>query len=820
MLFAPLLLAWVQETTPLRIWSETPATHFTEALPVGNAHLGGLVFGGVAEERIVLNESTLWSGSVEAPDRADAHEALPEILALLRAGKNAEAQELVNANFTCAGAGSGHGNGKDVPYGCYQTLGELVITQPGLGEVDLYRRELDLERALVRVGFEADGVGFLREVFASHPARVLVVRLSTDKPGTLTFEARLRRAERGTAESAGGGLVLTGRLADGKGDVGKGDVGMRYEARLRALVQGGRVSSRDGVLAVEGADEALLLLAAGTDYSGPIAGDWAGADFADRIAAELRAASVRPFDALLAEHEADHRELFERVSIDLGTSEAAEKPTAERLRAVAGGASDPALAALLFQFGRYLLIASARPGSLPPNLQGLWAEEYQTPWNGDYHLDINVQMNHWPAEVTNLAECHEPLTQLVLALVAPGQRTAQAYYGAPGWVAHVITNVWGFTAPGEHASWGSTNTGSAWLCQHLFERYAFARDVAVLREVYPVLRGSAEFYLATLVEEPAHGWLVTGVSNSPENAFRLADGRTATTCMGPTIDQVLVRELFTNTIEAARTLGVDAELVGKLSAARARLAPFQIGKHGQLQEWLADYDEAEPTHRHVSHLYALHPGEQISPFGTPELAAAARKTLERRGDGGTGWSMAWKIAFWARLGDGDHAHRMLVNFLRPTGQLGFDMSTGGTYPNLFCAHPPFQIDGNLGATAAIAEMLLQSQRERSGGETVGGETVEDYTLHLLPALPSAWPSGSVRGLRARGGLEVTVAWVDGKFAAAELRRVAGPAGPVRVRAPSPLVATRAGAALELGEAEPGVQLVPLAPGETCTLRPR
>jgi len=786
-----------------RLWSPEPAEHFTAAYPVGNAHLGALVFGGVARERLILNESTLWSGSVEAPDRVDAHEALPEILRLLGEGKNPEAQEIVNARFTCAGAGSGHGNGKDVPYGCYQTLGELELAFPGLGEASGYRRELDLGRALARVRFEAGGTTYTREVFASHPASVLVVRLGADRPGAIDVDVRLSRSERGACTAQGTELVLAGRLSDGKGGEG-----MAYEARLAARAAGGEVRADEGLLRVRGADEVVLLLAAGTDYDGPIRGPWGGAAFRTRVADELARATATDVAALLAAHERDHRALFGRVALDLGTDEAAAKPTAERLRAFAEGGADPGLAALLFQYGRYLLIASSRPGGLPANLQGLWAEELQTPWNGDYHLDINVQMNYWPAEVTDLGECHEPLVRLIESLVEPGRRTARAYYGAPGWVAHVITNVWGFTAPGEHASWGSTNTGSAWLCQHLFERWAFARDLDALRRAYPVLRGSAEFYLAALVEEPRHGWLVTGVSNSPENAFRLPDGRTATTCMGPTIDQALVRELFTNTIEAATLLGVDPELRARLAAARARLAPFQVGRHGQLQEWLEDYEEVDPHHRHVSHLYALHPGEQITLHGTPELAAAARRTLERRGDGGTGWSMAWKTLFWARLGDGDHAHRMLRNFLAPTGQLGFDMNRGGTYPNLFCAHPPFQIDGNFGITAAIAEMLLQSQREEAG---------EDWTVSLLPALPPAWPAGSVSGLRARGGVRVSLAWSAGRLTRARLERVAGAEGPVRVRAGLPLRARSAGRALECSEVEPGVWLVPL--GEAVELEP-
>jgi len=465
------------------------------------------------------------------------------------------------------------------------------------------------------------------------------------------------------------------------------------------------------------------------------------------------------------------------ATLDLGGHERRAIPTAQRLRDLANGTPDPDLFALYFAYGRHLLRSSSRPGSLPANLQGLWAPEYQTPWNGDYHLDINVQMNYWPALTTNLIECHEPLIALIESLVEPGRRTAKAYYDAPGWVAHVITNVWGFTSPGEHASWGVTNSGSGWLCRHLFDHYAFTQDRAFLKRIYPVMKESAQFYLSTLVDDGKHGWLVTGVSNSPENAFRTPDGQVAHVCMGPTVDQQIVRELFGNVIESAAILGVDAEFAQQLAAARAKLAPHQIGKHGQLQEWLEDFDEVEPHHRHVSHLYGLYPGDQITPTGTPDLAAAARITLERRGDDGTGWSLAHKAILWARLHDGDRALRLLTNLLRPIGQLGFDMNHGGTYPNLFCAHPPFQIDGNFGGTAAIAELLLQSHREREG---------EDYTVHLLPALPKAWPQGSVTGLRARGGVQVDISWRDGALEQATLQRVAGADGPVRVRCRGPL----------------------------------
>ncbi|MHB8522198.1 MAG: glycoside hydrolase family 95 protein [Limisphaerales bacterium] len=744
-----------------------PATTYQQSLPLGNGRIGALVFGGVDEEQIVLNESSLWSGSSEDNDRADAYQALPEIRRLLAEGKNPEAANLVMKNFTCKGAGSGAGNGANVPFGCYQTLGHLRLHFANAEPVAAYRRELDLASALARVSFQRGGVTFSREHFVSAPDEVFANRLSADKPGALSFSISLDRPERFTTTAVNDHeLLMTGTLNDGRG--GKG---VSYAARLRVLATGGSVTADANKLVVKNADAVVLLFAAATDFHG-----FAGRQLSDPVAGtrnDLDQASRKTFAELRAAQKADHEKWFNRVSLNLNGGTASPNsalPMEQRLAGFAKGADDPELAALYFNFGRYLLISSSRPGGLPANLQGIWAEEIQTPWNGDWHLDINVQMNYWPAQVCNLSELQEPLNRLIASLVEPGRKTAKAYYNSRGWVAHVITNPWGFTAPGEHASWGATTGGSAWLCEHLWTQYAYTGDRKFLAWAYPILKECALFYLDNIWEEPEHHWLVTGPSNSPENTFKLPDGRTAAVCMGPTIDMQQLRELFGNTARAAEILGVDQALRRELAQKRSRLAPNQIGPDGRLQEWLKPYPEPEPHHRHVSPLYGLHPYDEITPSGTPDLAQAARKLLEGRGDEGTGWSLAWKINFWARLGDGERAHKLLRMLLRPvtTSAMNY-MGGGGSAENLFCFHPPFQIDGNFGGCAGIAGMLLQSPGAAAP------------VIHLLPALPAAWPNGEVRGLRARGGIEVSVAWKDGRATSATLKALNG--GPATVVPP-------------------------------------
>lgn len=740
-------------TAPAQIWEET--------LPLGNGRLGMMPDGGIDKEIILLNEISMWSGSKQDANNPAANNALATIRRLLFEGRNDEAQTLMYNTFVCKGAGSGGGQGANAPYGSYQLLGNLVLeyTYPnGSDSISSYVRTLNIEDAIATATFNKGKVNYSREAFTSFGSDLGVIHLTADADKALNFSFGMNRPEHYTVKTDGSDLLMQGQLPDGVDTVEM--KGLRYNARVRVVLpKGGSVIAGDSTITIQNASEAILLVSMATNYFGQEPGE--------QTIALLNDAEKKNYSTLRKEHTAAYRSLFDRVDLDLGHSPKKSLPINKRLEAFNQDKDDPGLAALYFQFGRYLLISSTRPGLLPPNLQGLWCKTIDTPWNGDYHLNINLQMNHWPAEVTNLSELHLPLVEWTKQQVASGESTAKAFYNARGWVTHILGNVWEFTAPGEHPSWGATNTSAAWLCEHLYMHYLYTQDKEYLKDVYPVLKGASLFFVDMLVEDPRSRYLVTAPTTSPENGYKLPNGNVAAICAGSTMDNQIVRELFTNTMEAAGILGVDTAFSQELAAKCSRLMPTSIGKDGRIMEWLENYEEVEPHHRHVSHLYGLYPGNEISMELTPELAEAARKSLELRGDKSTGWSMAWKINFWARLRDGDHAYKLLGDLLRPCVDSGTNMvNGGGTYPNLFCAHPPFQIDGNLGGCAGIAEMLVQSQTGR---------------IELLPALPSAWKNGSFKGLKVRGGGEISAKWVEGQLTEAGLKAVVG--GTYQVKLP-------------------------------------
>jgi alpha-L-fucosidase 2 len=732
---------------------DSPAKMWEETFPTGNGRIGMMPDGGVAAESFVLNEISMWSGSRQNTDNPEALKALPRIRELLFTGKNYEAQQLMYRSFICGGKGSGNGNGADVPYGSYQLLGKLNIDYLYDTQDDTtgYQRRLNLSDATAHTRFNLGKTRYLRQYFTSFADDIGVINLKTDKnqanaKTSFGIVVTLNRPERAKITVEGKDLKMSGQLNDGY----NGTQGVRFGAKVRVVLPAGgeTVVQGDTALVVKNCPEATLLVAMATDYFGK--------DVDAQLNSAINAASDKDAETLRQRHYAAYSALYDRVKVDFGRNPQKEAlPMDERLRAFREDRNDPSLAALYYQFGRYLLISSARPGLLPPNLQGLWANTVRTPWNGDYHANINVQMNHWIAEQGNLPELHLPLIEWIKQQVKSGQHTAREFYDARGWVMHILGNVWEFTAPGEHPSWGATNTSAAWLCEHLYTHWLYNQDTASLAEVYPVMKEAALFFVDMLVEDPRSHCLVTAPTTSPENAYLMPDSKIVSISAGSTMDNQIVRELFDNTIAAAGILGVDREFSDTLAQKRNRLAPTAISPDGRIMEWLENYKEADVHHRHVSHLYGLHPANEIAVEKTPELAAAARKSLEVRGDESTGWSMAWKVNFWARLHDGEHAWKLLCDLLRPCVDKGVNYANGGgTYPNLFDAHPPFQIDGNFGGAAGIGEMLLQSQ---------------NGCIEMLPALPSAWKTGSFSGMRVQGGGEVSAKWAEGKLQTMELR---------------------------------------------------
>jgi alpha-L-fucosidase 2 len=728
----------------LIMWYDKPASVWNEALPIGNGRLGAMVYGDPMNEIIQLNEETFWSGGPSRNDNPNALKVLPEVRRLIFAGEYYEAERLVYENMLTELHGS-----------MYQVIGNLNLEFEGHENYTDYYRELDLERAVFTTTYRVDGVSYAREVFASQPDQVIVMKLSASKPSSITFSAGMDGSLQNTSGALDANtLEMTGLSSTHEGVTGQ----VKFNARTKFIHTGGETSVELDKIKVSNADDVLILISIATNF---VDYQTLTADEAEISFRYLAAAEKKPYTELLDNHIAAYQKYFECSSLDLGASPAARQPTDVRIKNFSTS-HDPELVSMYYQFGRYLLISSSQPGGQPANLQGIWNKSTHPPWDSKYTININAQMNYWPAEKCNLSEMHEPLIQMVKELSKSGRKTARDMYGCNGWVAHHNTDIWRISGVVDGAFWGMWPMGGAWLSQHLWERYLYNGDLEYLATVYPVLRSACEFYQDFLIEEPVNKWLVVSPSISPENA---PAGRPSV-CAGATMDNQILFDLFSRTIKAAEILGSDEELMEEFRKILDRLPPMQIGQYGQLQEWMEDLDSPDDKHRHVSHLYGLHPSNQISPYTTPELFDAARTTLIHRGDISTGWSMGWKVNFWARLHDGNHAYKLIKDQLTLVDPVN-DGDHGGTYPNFLDAHPPFQIDGNFGCTAGIAEMLLQSH---------------DGAIHFLPALPDDWKDGEITGIRTYGGFEVSFSWKNGKVEIIEIKSNLG--GNCRIRVPN------------------------------------